>query len=94
MSIVVEIPDPVEVPVETTIGVDVGLESFLTTSDGEKVSNPRHFRESENKLGVAQRALSRREKGSVRYGKQREHVAKIHEHIANQRRDFHYKTTH
>ena len=94
VSIVVEIPDPVEVPIQTTIGVDVGLESFLTTSDGEKVSNPRHFRESENKLGVAQRILSRRRKGSRRYKRQREHVAKIHEHIANQRRDFHYKTAH
>ena len=94
VSIVVEIPDPVEVPIQTTIGVDVGLESFLTTSDGEKVSNPRHFRESENKLGKAQRILSRRKKGSRQYKRQREHVAKIHEHIANQRRDFHYKTAH
>ncbi|MYE91601.1 IS200/IS605 family element transposase accessory protein TnpB, partial [Candidatus Poribacteria bacterium] len=94
VSIVIEIIDPVEVPVKTTIGVDVGLEPFLTTSDGENVSNPRHFRESENKLGVAQRRLSRRKKGSRRYKKQREHVAKIHEHIAKQRQDFHYKTAH
>ena len=92
VCIVVEIPDPVEIPVKTTIGIDVGLESFLTNSDGETVDTPHHFRESENRLGKAQRMLSRREKGSKRYQKQREHVAKIYEHIANQRKDFHYKT--
>ena len=94
VCIVVEIPDPVEIPVETTIGIDVGLASFLTTSDGDKVANPRHFRRSEKALGKAQRILSRRKKGSVRYEKQREYVAKIHEHISNQRRDFQGKTAH
>ena len=94
VCIVVEIPDPVELPVDTTIGIDVGLASFLTTSNGDKVGNPRHFRRSEKKLGKAQRILSRRKKGSVRYEKQREHVAKIHEHIGNQRRDFQGKTAH
>ena len=94
VCIVVEIPDPVEIPVETTIGIDVRLKSFLTTSDGDKVANPRHFRRSEKDLGKAQRVLSRRKKGSVRYEKQREHIAKIHEHIGNQRRDFQGKTAH
>ena len=94
MCIVVEIADPVELPVETTIGIDVGLASFLTASDGDKVANPRHFHRSEKDLGKAQRILSRRDKGSVRYEKQRAHVAKIHEHISNQRRDFQDKTAH
>ena len=94
VCIVVEIADPVELPVETTIGIDVGLESFLTTSDGDKVHNPRHFRMEELRLGKAQRILSRRDKGSVRYEKQREHVAKIHEHISNQRHDFQGKIVH
>ena len=93
-NIAVEVPDPSEVAVETTIGIDVGLESFLTTSDGDKIQNPRYFRTSEQQLGKSQRVLSRREKGSRRYNKQCEHVAKVHEHIANQRRDFHYKTAH
>ncbi|MCE2394304.1 transposase [Candidatus Poribacteria bacterium] len=39
-----------EVEVKTTIGVGVGIESFLTTSDGERVHNPQYFRESEKKL--------------------------------------------
>ena len=74
--------------------MDVGLASFLTTSNGDKVANPRHFRQSEHKLSQAQRRLSKRQKGSTRYSNQREWVAKIHEHIVNQRRDFHYKTVH
>ena len=91
-NIAVEVPDTPEVDVETTIGIDVGLESFLTTSDGDKIQNPRYFRVSAQKLGKSQRVLSRREKGSRQYNKQCEHVAKVHEYIANQRRDFHYKT--
>ena len=93
-NIAVEVPDTPEVGVETTIGIDVGLESFLTTSDGDKIQNPRYFRTSEQQLGKSQRVLSRREKGSKRYNKQCEYVANVHEHIANQRRDFHYKMAH
>ena len=93
-NIAIKVADVPEVEVQTTTGIDVGIESFLTTSDGDKVDNPRHFRESEKQLGKAQRILSRRDKGSVRYQQQKEIVAKIHEHIANQRRDFHYKTAH
>ena len=93
-NIAVKVADVPEVKVQTTTGVDVGLESFLTTSDGDKVHNPRHFRESEKQLSKAQRVLSRRDKGSGHYQQQRAIVAKIHEHIANQRRDFHYKTAH
>ena len=86
-NIAVEVADTHEVAVETTIGIDVGLESFLTTSDSDKIQNPRYFRTSEQQLGKSQRILSRRERGSRRYNKQCEH-------IANQRRDFHYKTAH
>ena len=93
-NIAVEVADTHEVAVETTIGIDVGLESFLTTSDSDKIQNPRYFRTSEQQLGKSQRILSRRERGSRRYNKQCEHVAKVYEHIANQRRDFHHKTAH
>ena len=94
VSIVVEVPDPVAVKVETTIGVDVGLTSFLTDSNGYHVPNPRHSRKSERKLKNHQRVLSRRKKRSKRCAKQREVVARCHEHIANQRKDFHFKTAH
>ena len=62
-TIVVEVPAPVEVSVNTTLGVDVGLNSFVVDSDGERIPNPCHYRKSEKKLGKHQRVLSRRKKG-------------------------------
>ena len=80
------------------VGIDMGLEHFLTTSDGVHIANPRHFAELERKLQKAQRILSRRielalakriplrEAKNVQ--KQRVVVAKIHEKIQNKRMDF------
>ena len=94
VTICVEVPDPIEIPVHTTIGVDVGLNSFAVDSDGEHIPNPRHYRQSEKKLGKHQRILARRKKGSKRRAKQREIVARTHERIANQRKDFQFKAAH
>ena len=93
-TIVVEVPDPVEVPAKTTLGVDVGLNSFGVDSDGEHIANPCHYRQSEKRLGKHQRVLSRRKKGSKRRAKQCEIVARTHERIANQRKDFQFKAAH
>ena len=94
VTICVEVPDPVEVPIHTTIGVDVGLNSFAVDSDGEHIPNPRHYRQSEKRLAKHQRILSRRKKGSKRRAKQREIIARTHERIANQRKDFQFKAAH
>ena len=93
-NITVEVPDVPKVKIQSTVGIDVGLESFLTTSNGDKINNPRHLRLAEKQLKKKQRHLSRRKKGSRRRRKQVDILAKHHEHIANQRRDFHYKTAH
>ena len=94
VTICVEVPDPVKVPVETTIGVDVGLNAFVVDSDGQHIPNPRHYRDSEKKLGKHQRILSRRKRGSNRKKKQRQVVARCHQRIANQRKDFQFKAAH
>ena len=93
-TIVVEVPAPVEVSVNTTLGVDVGLNAFVVDSDGERIPNPCPYRTSEKKLGKHQRVLSRRKKGSKRRAKQREMVARTHQRIANQRKDFQFKAAH
>ena len=93
-NITIEIDDVAKVDIQSLVGVDVGLESFLTTSDGEKVENPRHLKISLRLLKRLQRRLSKRIKGSRRRAKIRERIAKLHERIVNQRRDFHYKTAH
>ena len=73
------------------VGIDLGLGSFLVTSDGASVEPPRYYRKAHKKLRRAQRGLSRKKKGSTRRGKARYRVAKVHEKVANQRRDFHHK---
>jgi putative transposase len=74
------------------IGIDVGLTSFLTDSEGHTVENPRFYRTSQKTLRRKQRQLSRRKKSSHRRRKAAKNVAKTHLKINRQRRDFHFKT--
>jgi putative transposase len=76
------------------IGIDVGLSHFLTTSEGEKIDNPRHLRRNERKLAKLQRSLSRKKKGSSNRQKAKHKVARLHERVANQRKDFLHKVSH
>jgi putative transposase len=88
-----ELADPQPLPeCSDAVGIDVGLTSFLVTDSGRAVANPRHFRLAERALRRAQRKLARRQKRSRRREQARLHVARLHAHIANQRRDFHHKT--
>jgi putative transposase len=73
-------------------GIDVGLKVFLITADGEIVENPRHHRTAEKALAKAQRRVSRRKKGSHRRRKAIQILARKHQHVQRQRRDFHHKT--
>ncbi len=74
------------------IGIDVGLKSFLTDSEGNTVDNPRFYRTSQRTLRRKQRTLCRRKKGSNRRRKAAKNTAQTHLKIARQRRDFHSKT--
>lgn len=84
-----------DVPQHTgpAVGVDMGLKSLLTLSDGQTVENPRWLRQSLAQLRIAQRRLTRRKKGSARRRKAAAQVARLHERVANQRRDFWHKIT-
>jgi putative transposase len=93
---------------DNTIGIDLGLKSFLVDDSGEEVTIPQHYRKSERRLKKIQRSLSRkkrcapvgspdhgsatRQKGSNRRKKAIKRVAKAHLKVSNQRSDFHYKT--
>src|SRR5262249_40928596 len=74
-------------------GIDVGLKVFLATADGETVENPRHLRKSEQQLAKAQRRVSRRKKCSNRCNKAKKLLAKKHQKVRRQRRDFHHKVS-
>jgi putative transposase len=73
------------------VGIDVGIVSFATTSDGEYLDNPRWARVSAGRLAEAQRRLQRARRGGRNRAAKRETVAARHRKIANQRRDFHHK---
>ncbi|MFZ2725325.1 MAG: RNA-guided endonuclease TnpB family protein [Methylococcaceae bacterium] len=78
---------------EKIVGIDIGIRTFLTLSDGNEIENPQYFRESQTKLAKAQRHLSRKLKGSKRRQKAKLKVARIHLNIANKRKDFIHKET-
>jgi len=79
--------------IKTEIGIDVGLSSLITLSNGKQIEPPEFLRESEDKLGQEQKRLSRKKKGSEKRKKQRIIVAKVHRKIRNQRTDFAHKTS-
>ena len=72
-------------------GIDVGIASFATTSDGEHIDNPRCGRAAAERLTAAQQRLGRAKRRSGNRERKRETVAARHRKIANQRKDFHHK---
>lgn len=73
------------------IGIDLGIKEFVITSNGEMIENPKYLRKSEKKLRKLQKDLSRCKKESKNREKCRVKVAKQHEKITNQRKDFLHK---
>lgn len=80
-------------PTDKAIGIDAGITSLVTTSDGEKVANPKHFAKLYHKLKRAQKRLSRKQKGSRNRDKARRKVARVHAEIRDSRQDFLHKLT-
>lgn len=90
------VDDPIIKPLPTSdkaIGIDAGITSLVTTSDGEKIANPKHFKRHHKRLVIAQKALSRKQKGSRNRDKARIKVAKVNAAIRDSRQDFLHKLT-
>lgn len=84
--------DPVTLPATgKVIGIDVGIESFATLSDGTQIDNWRYYESAQRKLRVAQRRVARRVKGSNRRRKAVVLLRQVHRKIVNQRHDFQHK---
>ena len=75
-------------PVKNAVGIDVGLKSFAVLSNGEKVENPKFFKQEEKNLAKAQRKFSAIEKGIPERRKHGKVVCRIHERISNKRYNF------
>ncbi|WP_433415400.1 RNA-guided endonuclease InsQ/TnpB family protein [Microtetraspora malaysiensis] len=86
-----------DVPAQTlpatgaVVGLDMGVASLVTTSDGEHVANPRHLHASADRLAAAQRALARKKRGSKRRRKAAARVAALHAKVRRQRLDGTHK---
>jgi putative transposase len=79
-------------PTGRSVGVDVGVARFLTTSDGEVVANPRFLDAARGRIADLQRRMARARPGSGNRRRRRRSLAKEWRKVRNQRRDFHHKT--
>ncbi len=94
VSLLVDNPNIQPLPAcDKSVGLDVGVTSLLTTSGGDKIANPRHFKRHRRKLKRVQKSLSRKKKGSNNRAKARVKVARAHGKIADSREDFLHKLT-
>jgi putative transposase len=79
--------------IDMQVGIDVGIKTLATLSDGQKLENPRHLIRKERRLKIRQRRLSRKTKGSNNRKKAKLVVAKQHAKIADTRKDYLHKFT-
>lgn len=82
----VEIPEIQQT--DKVVGIDVGLKEFAITSNGVKYPNPKYLKRSLQKLAKFQKALSRKTRGGANWNRNRIKVARLHERVTNQRRDY------
>lgn len=90
-SFVVETLDEALSPVDSEVGIDLGLATFAVLSNGKTITSPTFQRQAERKLRKAQQALSRKEKGSNNRAKARIRVARAHAKVADSRKDWAHK---
>jgi len=88
----VSVPDVL--PHGRAVGVDLGLERFVTISDGTYRERPKFLRALQRKLKLLQRRAARKQKRSHNWERAQVKVARLHHHIANVRRDWHFKVAH
>ena len=89
----VELPDPEPKEILTSVGVDVGITTLATLSDGTEIENPRTLDKYDSQLRRAQKDLSRKQKGSNNWKKQKLKIARIHRKIRNVRKDYMHKAS-
>ena len=88
-----DIPEAPKAKTGKAVGIDLGIKTLVTTSDGEKIGSVEGTRKLERKLTREQRKLSRKQKGSNNRAKQKIRVAKVHEKIASKRKDHLHKVS-
>lgn len=92
-SFVVEAIDEPLPPIDSEVGIDLGLTRFAVLSNGKVIDSPKFLRQTERKLRKAQQALSRKKEGSKNRAKARMRVARAHARVSDQRRDWAHKNS-
>jgi putative transposase len=92
IQVEMNLPEP-KPPKPESVGVDLGLKSFVVTSDNLSIPTQKYMLKAQKQLARLQRRVSRRQKGSHGRDKARQLVARKHEKVANQRADFLHKTS-
>ncbi len=89
-------PAPEAAPIEAdkAIGIDTGLKHFAVLSDGQTFEPTHEARHEAHRLKLLSRKLARKEKGSRQFRRIKQRIARVHEHVANRRRDHIHKITH
>ncbi len=85
----VDIPSPI--PHGHAVGIDAGISSMLSTSDGLVIPRPRFLDKALRKIELLQRKLKKKRLGSNKWSKLQKRIALLHEAVANRRKDYHYK---
>lgn len=97
VSLLVETPDTIAqkpaIAHDTTVGIDLGIKDFAILSNGHKVENPKLLKKSLKRLKRLQQQVSRKQKGGRNRDKARQRLARQHEKVGNQRKDFLHKLT-
>jgi putative transposase len=88
-----ELPEIQQFAQNDVLGIDVGLKTFAVCSNGKVIENPKFLKESEDRLEMLQKRVSKKVKGSKNRKKAVLKLAKLHEKIANQRNDFLHKVS-
>jgi putative transposase len=86
-------PKPID-EIKNVVGVDLGVKSFLVTSEGEAVEVQQHYRRTQKHLACQQKRLTRKEPGSINAQKQKSKISRIHQRIGRKREIFHYNVAH
>jgi putative transposase len=89
-----DVNPPQRLPHGEAVGIDVGLTSFVATSNGLLVKRPRFFVDALRKLKLLQQRVSKKRIGSNNWKKAQKKVASLHEYVANCRKDWHRKLSH
>ena len=76
---------------DESVGADFGMETYLTLSTGEKIQHPQFLKQSLKELRTLCKALSRKVKGSGNWWRCLRQIVRLYRHIANQRKDWHFK---